>query len=213
MNKPYSNNRIVTELNQLNDVEITNPSSSQSITYNGSNWTNSTSISFSETTNNTNIANKAPGKSIRIGYMSSTPPDDNTTTIAIGTSSGMINCGCNSICIGEQAGFCNRGSNSVAIGIQAGFQKFTGVVNNTVAIGAFAGTINQGDGAVAIGSQAGSTNQAANSIVINATGSILNNATASALVIKPIRQVDKGFGNINGLYYNSTTGEITWSAT
>ena len=42
----------VTDLDSLTDVVITSPSSSQTITYNGSNWVNSTgSVSFDDDQN------------------------------------------------------------------------------------------------------------------------------------------------------------------
>lgn len=71
-----------------------------------------------------------------------------------------------------------------------------------------AGYDNQGDNAVAVGSQAGETNQAANSIVINASGTALNNTTASSLKIKPIRSAV----GTTMLMYDAGTGEVTHTA-
>jgi hypothetical protein len=66
----------------------------------------------------------------------------------------------------------------------------------------------QGADAVAIGKDAGETNQAANSIVINATGAALNNIVADTFVVKPIRNATM----TTILGYDVTTGEVTHNA-
>jgi hypothetical protein len=60
---------------------------------------------------------------------------------------------------------------------------------------------------VAIGIQAGYTNQAANSIILNATGATLNQTTANTFTVKPVRQDETA----DAMYYNSSTGEITYA--
>jgi len=60
---------------------------------------------------------------------------------------------------------------------------------------------------VAIGYLAGQTSQPVNSIVINASGSTLNGATASAFYVDPIRLAT---GEAGALVYNTTTSEITF---
>jgi hypothetical protein len=58
---------------------------------------------------------------------------------------------------------------------------------------------------------AGYINQAANSIIINATGTALNNTTTSGLFVKPISYVQAGVPNASPwrrLLWNETTGEI-----
>ena len=79
---------------------------------------------------------------------------------------------------------------------------------SSVAIGSQSGERNQGTHAVAIGMGAGNLNQAANSIVINATGTTVQNTTASSLVIKPIRNATM----TTILGYDVTTGEVTHNA-
>jgi hypothetical protein len=72
------------------------------------------------------------------------------------------------------------------------------------AIGHRAGESNQGNYAIALGDYAGFQNQHDNSIVLNATNSILNTAQASSFYVKPVRG-----GNIaaSALAYTSA-GEI-----
>ena len=79
---------------------------------------------------------------------------------------------------------------------------------SSVAIGSQSGERNQGTHAIAIGMGAGNLNQAANSIVINATGTTVQNTTASSLVIKPIRNATM----TTILGYDVTTGEVTHNA-
>jgi hypothetical protein len=68
---------------------------------------------------------------------------------------------------------------------------------------------------IALGNGAGQTNQAENSIVLNATGLPLNNVSANTLVVKPIRNIDLSGASFNSfvpLYYNISTGEVNSSA-
>jgi hypothetical protein len=81
-----------------------------------------------------------------------------------------------------------------------------------VAIGYAAAQINQGASAVAIGFYAGQTSQANNSIILNATGSALNQTTANTFTVKPVRNGGSS-GLPAGFYqmaYNPTTGEIVY---
>jgi len=71
-----------------------------------------------------------------------------------------------------------------------------------------AGNSLQGDRAVAIGNLAGRDSQADGSIVINATGTVLNNAVADSCVVAPIRAQDVGS---HILTYNDTTKEVVKS--
>jgi hypothetical protein len=83
------------------------------------------------------------------------------------------------------------------------------ITGTGVRIGDNAGLTNQGTNGVAIGLGAGTTNQGNNSIIINATGSNLENITANSFVVKPIRN-DANATSV-ALYYDSTTGEITYA--
>jgi hypothetical protein len=124
--------------------------------------------------------------------------------VAVGVYAGNTSQGASAVAVGNLAGNTSQGGYAVAVGNLAG-QSTQGI--NAVAIGDTAGQTNQGASAIAIGKEAGHTNQAANSIVINATNSQLNNTTADALIIKPIRNTS----GTTVLQYDSTTGEITHS--
>ena len=156
--------------------------------------------------------------------------------IAIGQDAGSQAQGYRGIAIGEGAGETNQASYAIAIGYQSGEtaqeswatavgfaagtntqgDRATAIGSNSgqvgqgagaVAIGVYAGNNGQGADAVAIGKNAGHTNQAANSIAINATGTTLQNSTASSLVIKPIRNAV----GTTMLMYDATSGEVTHS--
>ncbi len=123
-------------------------------------------------------------------------------TVAVGQYAGKTSQGQNSIPIGWEAGKTSQGTTATAVGNSAGV---TNQGQNATAIGAGAGVTNQGQNALAIGVGAGTTSQAANSIAINATSGVLENTTASSLVIKPIRSVV----GTTMLMYNATTGEVS----
>jgi hypothetical protein len=107
------------------------------------------------------------------------------------------------IAFGQGAGLNSQGAAAIAIGADAGYYPQGA---DAVAIGRSAGENYQGANAIAIGNFAGYNNQAANSIVLNATGVALEQTTANTFTVKPVRQ-DK---TANAMYYNSSTGEITY---
>lgn len=173
-----------------------------------------------------------------------------TDTVAVGSLAGQTNQGKFSIGIGASSANSGQGEGSVAIGLWAGrtnqgdqatavgyyaststqgdfatsVGRLAGASNQgtrAVAIGSRAGEINQGNFSVAIGGGAGQTNQPANTIVINAQGSLpdgsvfLNPTTANAFYVKPVRRVISptqpiGFSQ---MLYNPTTGEIIYWTT
>ena len=128
-----------------------------------------------------------------------------TFAVAVGNRAGAVDQSAKSVAIGYFPGQTNQGGQAVAIGVSAGNLNQG---EEAVAIGEFAGMQNQGESAVAIGASAGISSQAANSIVINATGTTLDNTTASSLVIKPIRNV--AMTTILG--YDAGTGEVFHNA-
>jgi hypothetical protein len=84
--------------------------------------------------------------------------------------------------------------------------------NSAVAVGRQAGQNSQGAFSVAVGRQAGQTSQANNSIILNATGSALDQTTANTFTVKPVRNGGSS-GLPAGFYqmaYNPTTGEIVY---
>ena len=123
------------------------------------------------------------------------------TEIALGRDAGKISQGSNAVAVGSLAGETSQGDFAIAIGREAGE---TSQGSNAVAIGRRAGETAQGENAIAIGFRAGET-QANNSIVINATGNLLNNTVENTFVVKPIRDAV----GMTMLMYNANTGEVT----
>ena len=122
--------------------------------------------------------------------------------------SGRIDVG-GSLGIGQNAARTNQGIDAVAVG---GISGDDAQGDKAVAVGASAGQLDQGAGAVALGFGAGQNLQAANSIVINATGSVLQNTTASSFVVKPVRAINSGTlpAGFKQVGFNPTTGEIIY---
>jgi hypothetical protein len=156
-----------------------------------------------------------------VGVVDTTSIRTSEDKIALGENTGVTNQAYGAIAIGPYAGTTDQGSQAVAVGTSAGRERqgsqatalgrYAGQNDqgvSAVAIGHSAGRETQGTVAIAIGKLAGETNQAANSIVINATGSAVENTTASSLRIKPIRNV--AMTTILG--YNATSGEVTHNA-
>jgi hypothetical protein len=77
-----------------------------------------------------------------------------------------------------------------------------------VAVGFGAGVTTQGTAAVAVGTAAGQTNQANNSIILNATGSALDQTTANTFTVAPVRNDVANTGQV--MFYNTTSKEITY---
>lgn len=128
-----------------------------------------------------------------------------TLTVAVGSQAGEISQGIQATAVGSGAGNYNQSAGTVAIGTNAG-AAYQGL--RAVAVGSLAGSLNQGEYAVALGNFAGGTDQANNSIIINATGSSLDQTTPNTFTVKPIRSASTG----NVLYYNTSSGEITYEA-
>ena len=151
--------------------------------------------------------------------------------IALGTNAGITSQGSVAVAIGSNAGNTSQGDNTVAIGTNAGRTSQgtsatavgSGAGSTTqgllaVAIGGAAGETGQGQYSVAVGGFAGRTSQANNSIILNATGTNLNQTTANTFTVKPVRAVTSvtfaapTAGSIpagfSPMYYNPTTGEI-----
>jgi hypothetical protein len=126
--------------------------------------------------------------------------------IALGYNSGNYSQKTGAISCGYYSGFTNQGTNAISIGYQSGsYNQGT----NSVSIGYLSGYVGQGSNAISLGPLAGQTNQASNSIIINASGSILNNTTASSTCIKPVRNIT-GDNSTDWMFYNSTTSEVSY---
>jgi hypothetical protein len=125
--------------------------------------------------------------------------------VAVGKEAGNTTQGFGAVAIGSSAGSNTQGGSAVALGDSAG-QNSQGVYS--VAIGYAAAQNNQGASAVAIGFYAGQTSQANNSIILNATGSALNQTTANTFTVAPVRNDVANIGNV--MFYNATSKEITY---
>lgn len=186
----------------------------------GASNTGTNAISIGENAGLTNTT----AATIAIGYNAQTNGAFDQS-IAIGYFAGNIGQQGESIAIGPNAGKTSQGNYNVAFGSAAGQTNQAG---ESVAVGWNAGKDNQGVGAIAIGSASGSyqgnyaialgwsaggkinpgdPNQAANTIVINASGNVLPNLGAGTLVVDPIRSAT---ATSNSLYYNTTTKEVTY---
>ena len=142
--------------------------------------------------------------SIAIGYNAGNDFQGNYS-VAMGNGAGATSQGEYSTAIGAGAG--GRGTGSTAVGYQAGTSAQG---NYSVAIGYQAGVFSLGENSIAIGRSAGYgiTGQPAKTIIINASGIIIDgvpNQTGS-FYVAPIRASTYTSG---ALYYNSTTNEIT----
>lgn len=129
--------------------------------------------------------------------------------IAIGINAGLSNQGTNGIALGNSSGL-GQGQNSVALGYDSGGMQG----NFSVAIGHQAGKGNTtaiGVNTIAIGNRAGFESAAANSVILNATGSNLI-STTEGFFVSPVRytasqdSTDDGF-----VFYNQSTKEFRYS--
>jgi len=159
------------------------------------------------------------GGSIAIGYHAGSAEQD-ISSVAIGYEAGkgpglgLAGQGNSAIAIGSFAGAGASGvglsaqaANAIAIGSLAGNRQ---QATNAIAIGVSAGQTRQGRLSIAIGNQAGTASQTPNSIIINATGTALNNSTLpggqSTWQVAPVRRDISD----NILYYHTSTNEITY---
>ena len=125
--------------------------------------------------------------------------------VAVGKEAGNTTQGFGAVAIGSSAGSNTQGGSAVALGDSAG-QNSQGVYS--VAIGYAAAQNNQGASAVAIGFYAGQTSQANNSIILNATGSALNQTTANTFTVAPVRNDVANTAEV--MFYNTTSKEVTY---
>jgi len=124
---------------------------------------------------------------------------------AIGYQAGSSFQDDNAVAVGRQAGYSSQSKRAVAVGGLAGYSSQSA---NSVAVGYSAGYTGQGTAAVAIGAGAGYTNQGNNSIIINATAATLDQTTANAFTVAPVRNDVANTANV--MFYNATSKEITY---
>jgi hypothetical protein len=144
-----------------------------------------------------------------------------TLAIAIGTAAGQYNQANDAIAIGSSAGGgtnfldtfgAGQASGAIAIGNAAGLLSQGA---NSIAIGGFAGYASMGTNSISLGYLATSTNGTvqANTIIINASGTTLGQATQSnACYIAPIRSVPNGsLTGFSTVMYSVSSREIIYS--
>jgi hypothetical protein len=132
--------------------------------------------------------------------------------VAIGHEAGFVEQRQYAISLGYNAGNEHQSTGSIAIGKEAGLAY---QFDNAIAIGTSAGRVNMGTHCIAIGSYAGensinSNDITPNNIVINATGSELNNIVPFSTVIKPLRTAADA--DPYTMMYYPGTGELTYSS-
>ena len=125
--------------------------------------------------------------------------------VAVGLSAGNLGQGRSAVAVGPAAGLNYQKAAATAVGDSAGSTRQG---SSATSVGAFAGWIDQGDFAIAIGNYAGHTSQASKSIVINATGDVLN-ASNTGTYIAPIRADATTSATTWCVYYNPVSKEIT----
>ena len=119
---------------------------------------------------------------------------DNTGSLTLPNGAVIRDTAGDAIAFGQNAGQTSQGSLAVAIGSGAGYA-------------------NQGGAAVAIGYNAGLTSQGNNSIILNATGSALDQTTPNTFTVAPVRN-DVSTANVaQVMFYNTTSKEITYGNT
>lgn len=131
------------------------------------------------------------------------------TAVAIGINAGISNQGAYGIAIGNSSGG-GQGQYSIALGYDSGGQQGA----SSIAIGEQAGKGNTsaiGINTIAIGKFAGFESAAASSIILNASGSILNSVT-EGFFVNPIRYTATQDATYDGIaFYNSNTKEVRYS--
>ena len=121
--------------------------------------------------------------SINTGGLLSARSDAGTTAFSVGSGAGASLQQANSVAVGTSAGSISQGkANSdiafpgpaVAIGVNSGrfFQE-----RYATAVGMSAGETNQGEYAVAIGYAAGDSNQGNNGIIVNSSGTVVDDSS------------------------------------
>ena len=160
--------------------------------------------------------------SVAIGYGTANLTQG-SNSVAVGLSAGQSNQLANAVAIGAVAGQSAQGSSTVAIGDHAGSISQS---NNAIAIGPYAGYNTAGSNSISIGNSAGysftgrnsvmigtsAVTANSNTIVLNATGGILDGVTANSTYIAPMRAVQNSNAYQNSLMtYNITTSEVGYA--
>ena len=151
---------------------------------------------------------------IAIGPNAGSVGDQGQQAVAIGSGAGEQGQGMWSVALGADAGTVNQGQDAVAIGYRSGYLAQG---PGTVAIGAHAGEGQifggtQGANSIAIGMYAGANAQAANSIILNASGGVLN-SSSDGFFVKPLRDNGASAPTQNIIGYDPSTSEVSYHNT
>jgi hypothetical protein len=152
-------------------------------------------------------SSRRTANALAIGYQAG-KYEQSGTTVSIGYQSGYNDQSGNTIAIGYQAGYGFQGNGAIAIGYQAGYGSQG---PGAIAIGIEAGALitqSQGQYSICIGKSAVST--FANSIVIDACGSLLDARTKAAFYVAPIRSATT-VTKYNLLMYDTSGSEVLYS--
>jgi len=165
-------------------------------------------------------SNVQGANSIAVGYYAGNNTQ-HEAAIAIGQFAGQDTQGNSAVGLGKWAGQEGQHDYAVAIGVAAGAfiqgnsaiaigdnSGHTGQNSLAISIGQQAGYNFQGANAIAIGAHAGDYKQGNNSIILNATGNIVDQQTDNTFTVAPVRN-DTG-NTVNALYYNTDTFELTY---
>jgi len=140
--------------------------------------------------------------SVAIGYMAG-QSTQNASAIAIGYEAGRCQQNTYAVSVGRQAGESHQNAYAISIGYLAG-QEFQNA--GSISVGYQAGRSGQGSYAIAMGRLAGRDSQPDNSIILNASGVILNATKANAFHVSNVLHEDTETGFVTA--YNSTTKEV-----
>ena len=158
------------------------------------------------------VSKNSGGASINNSVMIGRQAGSDCTTssnVFVGYSAGQVNVnGSHNTSLGIKAGTSNNSNNTVNIGNEAGRTRTTGQ-DHAICIGAQTGNFGSGEHSIQIGYRANynTPSQHKRVIVINATGSALESTQSDTFKVKPIRNAT---GLANALFYDSSTGEITY---
>ena len=154
------------------------------------------------------------GDSVAVGN-SAGNTNQESYAVAIGPYAGETDQDTESVAIGDEAGNFAQGAESIAIGYGAGNDTQG---DGAISLGYDAGYTTQGDYSIALGYEAGNDAQGANGIIISATASTLDDATAnhihiatpgSSLDYTTAGAWDFSSGNVNAVSFTGDGSGLT----
>lgn len=145
--------------------------------------------------------NSAVGSTV----LNSTTTGSDNTVIGYKTMIGNTT-GNGNTCIGSLSLQVNDGGNdNVVIGYNSGISLVNGDGNTCVGSHAGNGLSSSSSNSVSLGMNAGRTSQHGESIIINASPSVLNSLGTQRFYVRPVREISTQYG----MFYNPTSKEIS----